>query len=201
MKSRRGRLVVLEGIDGSGKSTLQRTLATRLRREGVAVRLWAEPSNTALGRAARRSGRGDPFTSAMLFTLDRAAQRPRLDGWLASGITVVMDRSFFSTLAYQGPAVSPSARPDIEKLQRQVARVPDLVLWLDLPPAEALRRVAGRGRPRESFERLRTLARTSAAYRRLSKVKGNRFVRLDGRLPRSELADAAMAAIHRRSPA
>lgn len=192
-----GRLIALEGIDGVGKSSLQRRLAGKLKKAGLKVRLWAEPSQTELGRAARRSGGADPFSSAMLFTLDRAAQRPRLEALLAGGATVLSDRSMYSTLAYQGSMLGARARRDLDRLQRQVAHPPDLVLWLDLPATEALRRVSGRGQRREAFERLKTLTRTATHYRQLARHEPDRFVRLDASLPAEELAEAALAAVLR----
>jgi dTMP kinase len=186
---RGGRLVALEGIDGVGKSTLRRALAARLRRRGWKVGLWREPTRASLGRTAQALGPTDPVGAAIHFTLDRLLARPRLEKLLLGNDIVLSDRSFYSTLAYQGGALPPSELARLERLQRAVARVPDRVLWLDLPPVDSLRRVGGRGRARAPLERRATLRAVAASYRRLSADRS--WVRLDARRAPRELADAA----------
>lgn len=185
----RGRLVALEGIDGVGKSTLQRAVAGRLRRRGWKVALWREPTRASLGRTAQALGPTDPIGAAIHFTLDRLLSRPRLEARLARYDLVLSDRSFHSTLAYQGSTLSHAEARRLARLQRAVAHVPDRVLWLDLPPEVALRRVGGRGRARAPLERRATLRRVAGAYRRFS--RGREWVRLDARRSRSELAEEA----------
>ena len=91
----RGRLIALEGIDGTGKSTLQRRLAAQLRREGFRVALWKEPVDPRLGREAQAVAPADPAAAAVRFTLDRLLARPRLLERLRSNDVVVADRSFY----------------------------------------------------------------------------------------------------------
>lgn len=192
----RGLLVVLEGIDGAGKSTLQRALARALRARGVRVALAREPADARLGREGQRLGAADPFLSALYFTLDRARARPAVERILSRGTVLIQDRSFYSTLAYQGARLSPRERGSLERLQRAVAREPDRVLWLDLAPREALERVGRRAQPRAPFERRRLLERVRREYRRLARRP--RWVRLDARQPPGELVERALAAILRR---
>lgn len=168
----RGLLVAIEGVDGAGKSTLQRTLARRLRAEGLTVGLWKEPTDPRLGRRAQVAGTDRPWISALLFTLDRIRARPRLEALRAKSAVVLCDRSFYSTLAYQGSALPRDERPLLERIQRRAAMEPDLVLWLHLPPVEALRRVKGRGKATAPLERRRTLARVDRAYRVFARSRG-----------------------------
>lgn len=188
--SRRGRLVALEGIDGAGKSTLQHSVAVGLRRRGWTVALWREPTRVSLGRTAQALGPTDPVGAAIHFTLDRLLSRPRLEKLLARYDVVLSDRSFYSTLAYQGSTLPRSGRQRLERLQRAVAHPPDRVLWLDLSPEEALRRVGGRGRARAPLERRATLRRVAGAYRGFAKGRG--WVRLDAREGPAELREAAV---------
>lgn len=190
MKPRPGLLIALEGIDGAGKSTLQRTLARRLRRLGWPVRLAAEPSDPDLGRRAVEAGATDPRGAAILFTQDRLLRRPALDRLLSRPVIVLQDRSFYSTLAYQGSALPPTERRRLSELQRRVALPPDRVLWLSLPPADALRRLSRRGGRRSALERLRTLERVDGAYRSLSRRPA--WIELDARRPADEVAEAAL---------
>ena len=194
-RPRPGRLVVLEGIDGTGKSTLQRNLARRWRSEGWSVELAREPHLRSLGRRAQAVALSDPWTSALLFTLDRLAARPALVRRLRRADLVLMDRSFYSTLAYQGSALPPARRRALEALQRAATRLPDRVVLLDLPASEALRRVGRRGGRRAPLERRRTLERVARAYRRMARAP--RWVRVDARLPPAECAEAVARQLRR----
>jgi dTMP kinase len=188
---RRGRLLALEGIDGSGKSTLQRELVRRLRRHGLRVAPWREPVDPAIGRAAQALGTADPLAAAIEFTVDRWLARPRLERLLVNRDLVVSDRSLFSTLAYQGSALPPRTRLGLAKLQIAASVAPDHVLLLDLPMNDALRRVGARGEARAPLEREATLRRVGASYRRFARHGGWRV--LDARAAPDELADRAEA--------
>ncbi len=181
--------IVAEGIDGAGKSTLLRALAARWTARGWTVRLRSEPADPALGaEAARRSG-DDPMESALAFTLDRARAAPGLRADLRSPGIVLQDRSFYSTLAYQGAALPPPARAAVARLQRLVTPLPDRVLWLDVPVREALDRMERRGAPRAPLERRTTLDRVRREYGRLCRPP--RWIRLDARPDPERLAERA----------
>lgn len=186
---RRGQLIVLEGIDGAGKSTLQRELARRFRARGRRVLLLREPADLELGAEAQRQAARNPLAGALYFSLDRARARPRVERALARGTVVLQDRSYYSTLAYQGSALSTPERLALFLLQRHLTVEPDEVLWLDIPPAEALRRVGRRGTRRSPLERRRTLERVRAAYRAMSREAS--WHRLDATRSVAAIADAA----------
>jgi dTMP kinase len=188
-------LIVIEGIDGTGKSSLAESLARRLRRGGWRVGRWREPSRGALGQAARRASAKDPAQAAFLFTLDRGSQRADLRRLRARSDVVLSDRSFYSTLAYQGSALPPMERSQLERLQRAFAEPPDLVLWLDLPPKEALARVRERGEARHRLEREATLRRVARSYRALARAEPNLFARIDAGGSPAEVLDGAWAAL------
>ncbi len=184
-----GRLLVVEGIDGSGKSSVVRRLAARWRRRGLRVEIFREPSDAALGRTALAVGRREPWNSAMLFSLDRILARPRLQRALGRGSIVLQDRSFYSTLAYQGSRLRGPARERLARLQRRIAVAPSRVLWLDVAPREAIRRVGRRGGPRAPVERERELRRVRESYRRMARAPG--WIRLDADRPIREVVDEA----------
>jgi dTMP kinase len=193
MKRAPGRLIAVEGIDGSGKSTLAKRLVTRWRRRGRRVALWREPTDRALGARAASANDDDPRLASALFTLDRALHRPELEALLATS-DVVADRTFYSTLAYQGSALEPRARHALEEMQRAVARVPDVVVLLDIPPKRALKRVHRRGGSRSPLERLATLRRVARAYR--SMAEHGRWIVLDAEKTPKELVELADRALN-----
>jgi dTMP kinase len=146
-----GGLVVLEGIEGVGKSTQLRHLATHLEKHGAVVCAVREPGGTVAGDEIRRllldpSSHLDGRTEALLFMASRAQLvadviRPAL----ARGEFVLADRFFLSTYAYQ---VAGRGLPE-EDVRRANALatgglVPDLTLLLDLPAGAGLERAARR---------------------------------------------------------
>ena len=194
MKRAQGRhggvLIVIEGIDGSGKSTLQKKLAQRWRSLGYSVVLRREPNDRRLGLAAQRSAAHDPWTGATYFTLDRFFARAQLERSLESHDIVLMDRSFFSTLAYQGSALPRARRKLLASLQRQVTLTPDRVLLLDLPPSLALRRIRKRRGVPAPLEQRRTLTRVARAYRRFARRRD--WIVLDARKGPEELVEGVV---------
>jgi dTMP kinase len=151
-----GRLVVLEGIDGVGKTTQVTLLAAWLDAAGVPHRLVREPGGTPVGEAIREVvlARTDldvsPASELLLILAARAAVvRDVIRPALAQGRLVVADRFALSTLAYQvrGRGL------DEEGVRRAIALAteglaPDLTVVLDLPLDESIERASrGRGRP------------------------------------------------------
>jgi dTMP kinase len=187
----RGRLVALEGIDGAGKSTLVARLVRDAARRGVRAVARREPADRALGRLAQAAGRRDPWTGAVYFTVDRFLARPALERDLARHPLVITDRSFYSTLAYQGSALGPSRLRRLEELSRRATIVPDRVVLLELRPDQAFRRLGRRGGGRGPLEQRRTLERVARRYRTLA--RRGRWLVLDARRPTRELADAVWA--------
>lgn len=140
------RYVAIEGVDGAGKSTVARKVAERLRNLGEKVRLVREPGGTPMGEQIRALLLHDddmaPWTEALLF----AAQRAQLASEviapaLAEGEWVVSDRSYYSSLAYQGAGRGlgvPTVRMVNEAGLGGVVPEVVVVLWID--PEEALAR-------------------------------------------------------------
>lgn len=140
--------VVVEGVDGSGKSSLVRALAEALAKRGSDVVVLREPGSTPVGERVRgllldpALGAVDPMTEALLFSAARAELVRRLvRPALAAGRTVLLDRYFFSTLAYQGGGGGADVGA-LTRISRAATRdlLPDVVLLLDLPPEVAARR-------------------------------------------------------------
>jgi dTMP kinase len=175
--SRRGRFVVIEGADATGKSTQVALLANRLEEQGRDVVRTFEPGNTAAGRRIRElllNGIATiaPATEALLMAADRAQHvaeivQPALD----RGAVVVSDRFVPSSVVYQG-IVRDVGIDDIWRINRSATRglEPDVVVLLDLPDEIAEARRA----PTDRFEREGPAfhQRVRRAYRELSEKEG-----------------------------
>ena len=192
-RPRRGRLVVLEGIDGVGKTTLVRALARTLRRGGSSVAVRSEPADPRLGALAQSAAAEDAWTGAVYFTVDRHLAAPALERDLRHHEYVLQDRSFYSTLAYQGSALAPREARRLTELQRAATREPDTVVLLDLSPSEALARLGSRGSRRGPLEQLRTMRRVARAYRSLARQHA--WLILDARKPTGELVSEVLDAL------
>ncbi|HMA53333.1 MAG TPA: dTMP kinase [Acidobacteriota bacterium] len=180
-KRRRGLLIVLEGIDGSGKTTQARALLRRLRRRGRKAVFFREPTRGRWGREIKRlAARADSLTpeeELELFVKDRRENvEKNLVPALAAGKVVVLDRYYFSTIAYQGAKGIDVRR--IRRMNEAFAIPPDLVIILDVDAPAGLARIAGRRSRDELFEREDYLVRVARIF---AGLKGPRFVHLDGR--------------------
>jgi dTMP kinase len=179
-----GRLIVLEGLDGSGTTTQRSLLAKALEADGHAVIETWEPTDGPIGAIIRRFLRGelplDAATVALLFAADRLDHvrqtiRPALD----RGAVVVSDRYTLSSLAYQSVDLDPRW---IAEINRE-ALVPDLTIYLDVPPEVCYARITARGQASEHFERLDRLRATARSYRRAidaARLAGQRVLVVDG---------------------
>ena len=155
------RFIVFEGIDGAGKTTqLDRTEKAFLD-AGIPVFRTAEPTSSETGKLLRRALSGEikktPAELALLFTLDRAEHNKEIEKALAEGKTVLCDRYYYSTIAYQGSATSPEWVKCLN-LDCPDIRTPDLCIFLDLMPDESIRRIASRGEAAEIYETKAQLA-------------------------------------------
>ncbi len=198
MKLRHGLLIVLEGIDGSGKTTQARSLLRRLRARGRAAAFFREPSRGKWGREIKRlAARADSLTPEEeldLFLKDRRENvEKNLKPALAQGRIVVLDRYYFSTIAYQGAKGLDPGR--IRRLNEAFAVRPDLVIVLDIGARDGLARIAGRKKRDELFEREDYLVRVGEIFRGL---RGPNILHLDGRGDRRAVGRAIWERVEKR---
>jgi dTMP kinase len=144
-----GRLITIEGTDGTGKTTQVRLLASYLRQKGLDILVTREPGGTHIGEVLRRlllqpeTGAVEPVTEVLLYEAARAQHvteviRPALAG----GKLVICDRFTDSTIAYQG--YGRGLNPELIKTVNDWATgnlVPDLTILLDLEVADGLARL------------------------------------------------------------
>jgi dTMP kinase len=196
--SRRGRFVVIEGADATGKSTQVARLATRLRDRGVEVVETFEPGSTMAGRAIRDLVLGSdqiaPPTEALLMAADRAEHvqqvvRPAVE----RGAVVVSDRYLPSSLVYQGVVrgLGIDAIGGVNRLATEGV-APDVVVVLDIDDDAA---EARRARTADRFEREGAAFHRDVrrAYRALAEKEGWTLVDASGSV--DEVAERVWAAV------
>jgi dTMP kinase len=163
----RGLFIVFEGVDGAGKTTQVRLLDERLHRVGYDVVCLKEPTEGPWGQKLRQlaqQGRQEisPATELEWFIQDRREDVERnIQPALARGQIVVLDRYYFSTIAYQGALhLDPE---EIRARNEAFAPPPDLLFLLYLPAEQGWQRVQQRG-TFSHFERLDYLERVAAIF-------------------------------------
>ena len=162
MNSERGKFIVFEGADGSGKSTQLKQLGKFLKERGIPVYTTREPTDSPFGAMLRSCLTGrietNEHTVAALFAADRLDHIfNSVNGilkQLEEGVTVLCDRFYLSSLAYNGGMVAPEWVYALNEPAMRAVR-PDLTIFLDLSTEESFRRVARRG----ETERYETLER------------------------------------------
>lgn len=153
----RGKLIALEGIDGSGKRTQVELLARALEARGLSTFLISFPNyQSSFGRLVAKYLNGDfgaletvdPHLSALLYAGDRLEAKRSLEAALSVGKNVLADRYIGSNLAHQSARVAPEERSKflewLTGLEYGLYSLPaeDLVIYLRVPVAEAHRLVA-----------------------------------------------------------
>ena len=157
----RGLFIVIDGIDGTGKSTHARRLGEWFESQGRVVVLSREPTAGPWGKKLRESaatGRLSPEDELEYFLNDRRQHVTEIIApALAAGKVVILDRYYFSTMAYQGARGFDPA--EIRRRNEEFAPVPDLLLILDLEVDQALQRIGARGDSANEFEQRDSLQR------------------------------------------
>lgn len=192
-------LVTLEGIDGSGKTTVWEAL----RDSAVIDRpttFTREPTESWYGDAVNRSlstPDADPLAELFLYTADHAAHlsgvvRPALE----TGDLVVSDRYSDSRYAYQAASLDGVFDDPLEyivDIHEPWTRDPDVTIYFDVDPEVGARRSAGANK----FEQEGFLAAVRENYDRLIDAESGRFVRIDAARPADEVLGAVETALER----
>jgi dTMP kinase len=187
-----GAFITFEGIDGCGKSTQLRLLASELRVRGLDIVTTREPGGTTLGKRLRAAlldveEQVDPLAELLVFAADRAHHvRTLLSPALDSNRIVLSDRYADATVAYQGAGrgFEPKLIQDIVQLATG-GLMPDLTLLFDLSVAESAvrtrRRVASKNTDRLDIEDAEFHTRVRNAYLEIAKAEPRRFRVIDAR--------------------
>ena len=189
--------IVFEGGEGCGKSTQTRALYRRLSRDGFRAVLTREPGGTRLGERVRRylkqtgETRISPLAELFLIATARAQLvseiiRPELE----KGKMVICDRFTPSTLAYQGygRGLNTDALREVNDIATD-GMSPDLIVLLDIPIEDGLGRKKSKERDRFESESLAFHARVRRGYLDMAKADPERWLVVDGRLPKKEIEE------------
>jgi dTMP kinase len=187
----KGFYIALEGVEGSGKSTLGGLLAEGLAERGIEAISVREPGGTDLGEELRRlvlhSGDMAPWAEAALFAASRAQLAAAVIApALAAGKWIISDRSYYSSLAYQGGGRGLGVEA-VRRLNETVLDgiLPDIVVVLDVEPEVGFARETERDRIGESGLEMQHVV--SDTYRRIASDDG-RVIMLDANATPAELA-------------
>ena len=202
-----GRLLVLEGIDGCGKTTQIQQLSSWLPESGLMpdesqLVVTREPGGTALGASLRQlllhppqDADPGPTAELLLYAADRAQHVDRvIQPALERGDWVLSDRFTGSTMAYQGYGRGLD-RELITDLERIATRglSPDMTVWLDIPLALSVQRRGSRDEDRIEAEGLAFLERVSKGFSDMAQARG--WVSVVADRPLLEVAEAIQSTL------
>ncbi|HYA57631.1 MAG TPA: dTMP kinase [Thermoplasmata archaeon] len=187
----RGTYVVIDGIDGTGKTELAARLVPPLLRRGHSVSSFRSPTDKFLRKEYARLSKTDSFAAALCFTVDRAMLRPEVESALLQGDVVIQDRSYYSALAYLSPALSLEQFRELERIEQALSVEPDLILYLDVPIDVAIRRMAESGQV-DATDDTTYLQRVKTSFEQM--FQPPRWIRIDSsKNPEHTLAQAMNA--------
>jgi dTMP kinase len=185
--AKKGIFIVIEGLDGSGKTTQAALLAEKFKKNH-SVLLTAEPSHGKTGTFIRESclyenTRLPTEAEALLFAADRVEHmysevKPALD----EGKLVICDRYIYSSLAYQGNS---GLSLDWIKTINARALQPDICIFIDVPPEKVIERLQ---RKKSVMETLETQQKVREVY--MKYVDKGELVRVDGDKEKEQVAEA-----------
>lgn len=158
LKKRKGRLIVIDGGDGSGKATQGQLLVKYLKEKGFKVKYYDFPRyySSFHGRLVGRFLAGEfgsldsvsPYLASLAYALDRASVKEEMEEWLAKGGVIVCNRYVTSNMAHQAAKLPPEKREEfikwIDELEYRHHKMPrpDLVIYLYVPWQIGLRLTA-----------------------------------------------------------
>ena len=172
-----GFLIAIEGIDGAGKTTQAHFVQERLMERKLTVVRTKEPTTGAWGQVLRDSaltGRLSLEEEVEAFLKDRREHvETVINPALRESHIVIVDRYYFSSMAYQGARSMDPA--EIMRRNELFAPEPDLLVILDIDPRGGLERIKTRGDRANHFEKTGTLKKAREIFNAIKKPYSYRF--------------------------
>jgi dTMP kinase len=205
---KRGRFIVLEGIDGAGTTTMAEVLRKWLEDRGIKAVITREPTDGPIGalirnalkgriRASGLAGGGEvpKETIALLFAADRVDHiASEILPALRKGVWVISDRYVDSSVAYQGTLIDSAWVREINRY----ATSPDLTVFLDVDVKAALSRITRSRVGKDLFEKKALLDRVAAAYREHYSSPSRAVAVIDANRSITQVAKALTALVAQR---
>lgn len=191
-----GTFIAIEGIDGSGKTTLTKNVVEKLNQEGVKAVYTKEPTQGVIGELIRKILNFElnipPISLQYLFCADRAVHQKPIENYLNEGYVVVSDRYFWSAVAY-GIADMGGSQDfyltafSILSFYNRFLN-PDHTFFLGANIDEAAKRIAQSHKHREIYDDREKLERIDIAYRKLIERFKDEFTIIDANRPFGEVS-------------
>ncbi|OQA93037.1 MAG: Thymidylate kinase [Microgenomates group bacterium ADurb.Bin219] len=176
LKQRRGKLIVLEGLDGAGKATQAKLLLDYLQNSGSRTkyiefpRYYSSFHGGVIGRYLKGEFGGlkeiNPYLASLTYALDRLTAREEMEDWLRNGNLVIANRYTSSSLAFQSVGIKPEDKENfwdwLLEMEYKVHKLPreDLVILLNLPPEFSLKKGKQKKNTSDDPEYLKEVAET-----------------------------------------
>lgn len=184
-----GKIVVIEGTDGAGKTTQAKALVKKLNKSGIPAAYTKEPTDDIIGQFIREkvlSGEFsiNPLALQYLFNADRIMHMEKIEKLLQKGMVIVMDRYFWSAVAYA--MADMDAIPDWSLVAFSIlsfyhqSYAPDFTFLLEISPEVAMERIKQSGKHKEIYDTKEKLLQTIHAYDFLKKEFAEMFTIIDG---------------------
>jgi len=200
----KGILIAIEGIDGSGKSTLTQQLAIVLDHDQYEVYLTKEPGDTSLGHNIRSLVQTQmvpitPIAEYLLFAADRAQHFvEKIIPLLNANKIIISDRLSDSSLAYQGYGRGlPLEQLKAINSWAMQGIIPDITIFVRIPVAIALQRVTKRNTSLSAFEKEVFLEKVAAGFELIYKNRSDVII-IDGTQPLAIMVNNAYDALQKR---
>ncbi|MGC8565048.1 MAG: dTMP kinase [Thermoplasmata archaeon] len=178
--------ITLEGIDGSGKTSISRMLKEYFENSGKKVYLTEEPTQMIFDVKSIMEKDLDAFTRTFIFMADRVEHIKLIREKLSLDYIVICDRYVDSTFAYQGAILKnifngmENAYSYMNSIYKPFSLEPDKIIYLDVRPDLGLKRIGSR--KREIFENVNYLEDVRDFYLFLSKIRNYKVFDSNGNL-------------------
>jgi len=202
--NKKGRFIVFEGIDGSGKSTQLELLGKRFEENNISFYETREPSNSPMGRLIREFLRGEKKTDnkaiAALFVSDRLDhllnEENGLETKIESGENVICDRYYFSSYAYHSVDMDMDWVISANSVCADILK-PDVTIFIDITPETAMERISKGRESTELFETKERLTLVREKYMEaFDKLKDKENILIiDGNKSPEEISDEVWSKI------